>query len=64
MARVSGVLVRFVDHFQALRRESIGQLSCDDILGSHGGLHRVAGGRTQNQHGVLTPPRQGTKVSI
>jgi hypothetical protein len=29
------VLVRFVDHFQALRRESFGQLLYDQIGGSH-----------------------------
>jgi hypothetical protein len=29
------MLVRFVQHLEALRRESLGQLLCDDI----GGLH-------------------------
>ena len=29
------MLVRFINHFQALRRESLGQLFCDEI----GGLH-------------------------
>jgi hypothetical protein len=29
------VLVRFVKHFQALRRESLGQLFCDEIGGPH-----------------------------
>ena len=35
---VSGVafmLVRFVNYFEALRRESLGQLFCDEIGGSH-----------------------------
>lgn len=29
------VLVRFINHFEALRRESLGQLFCDEIGGSH-----------------------------
>jgi len=29
------VLVGFVHHLEALRRESLGQLSCDEIGGSH-----------------------------
>ena len=29
------VLVRFVKHLQALRRESLGQLLCDEIGGPH-----------------------------
>ena len=29
------VLVRFINHFEALRRESLGQLLCDEIGGSH-----------------------------
>jgi hypothetical protein len=29
------VLVGFVHHFEALRRESLGQLLCDQIGGSH-----------------------------
>ena len=29
------VLVRFINHFEALRPESLGQLLCDDIGGSH-----------------------------
>jgi len=29
------VLVRFINHFEALRPESLGQLSCDEIGGSH-----------------------------
>ncbi len=29
------MLVRFINHFEALRRESLGQLFCDEI----GGLH-------------------------
>jgi len=29
------MLVRFIEYFQALRRESLGQLLCDDIGGPH-----------------------------
>jgi hypothetical protein len=29
------MLVRFINHFEALRRESLGQLFCDEIGGSH-----------------------------
>jgi hypothetical protein len=29
------VLVRFINHFEALRHESLGQLLCDEIGGSH-----------------------------
>jgi hypothetical protein len=29
------MLVRFVHHLEALRRESLGQLLCDEIGGSH-----------------------------
>jgi hypothetical protein len=29
------VLVRFINHFEALGRESLGQLFCDEIGGSH-----------------------------
>ena len=29
------MLVRFIDYFEALRRESLGQLFCDEIGGSH-----------------------------
>ena len=29
------MLVRFINHFEALRRESLGQLFCDQIGGSH-----------------------------
>jgi len=32
------VLVRFVHHLEALRRESLGQLLCDEIGGSHAAL--------------------------
>jgi hypothetical protein len=32
--------VRFIDHKQAFRQESRGQLLCDNILHSHG--HRLA----------------------
>ena len=29
------MLVQFINHFEALRRESLGQLFCDEIGGSH-----------------------------
>jgi len=29
------MLVRFINHFEVLRRESLGQLFCDEIGGSH-----------------------------
>ena len=29
------VLVRFINHFEALRHESLGQLLCDELGGSH-----------------------------
>ncbi len=48
MSGMARVLVRLVEHFQALRRESIGQLSCDDIFGSHGCFNTAAGVRMQN----------------
>jgi hypothetical protein len=31
------MLMRFIKHLEALRRESIGQLLCDHIDGSHAG---------------------------
>lgn len=37
------VLMGFINHAQALRRECLGQLSCDKVFGSHGlGLARAA----------------------
>jgi len=35
------MLVRFVHHFEALRRESLGQLLCDDIGGPHAAELRI-----------------------
>jgi hypothetical protein len=37
-AGMAFVLVRFVHHLEALRRESLGQLLCDEIGGSHAAL--------------------------
>jgi hypothetical protein len=39
------MLVRFVQNLEALRRESLGQLLCDQIGGSHAGPHRVRAAR-------------------
>jgi hypothetical protein len=36
VAGMAFVLVGFIDHAQACRRESSGQLLCDDVSGSHG----------------------------
>jgi hypothetical protein len=36
------MLVRFINHFEALRRESLGQLFCDEIGGSHAARSRRA----------------------
>lgn len=36
MAGVADVLVGFVNHFETLRRESLGQLVRDEIAGRHG----------------------------
>jgi hypothetical protein len=46
MARVALVPVRLIDHPQALRPESFGQLPCDEVVGSHRpGLATAAGRR-------------------
>ena len=37
MPGMAFMLVRFIKHIEALRRESIGQLLCDHIDGSHAG---------------------------
>jgi len=39
------MLVRFVQNLEALRRESLGQLLCDQIGGSHAGPLRVRAAR-------------------
>ena len=36
VSSVAFVVVRFVQHLEALRRESLGQLLCDEIGGPHG----------------------------
>ena len=36
MPGMAFVLMRFIQHFQALRGESLGQLLCDQIGGPHG----------------------------
>ena len=36
MPGMAFVLVQFIQHFEALRRESLGQLLCDQIGGPHG----------------------------
>ena len=35
MAGMPGVQMGFIEHFQARRLESLGQLSCDDIADAH-----------------------------
>ena len=47
MPGMAFMLVRFVDHREALRGESLGQLFCDAIGGSHGNGLMDAGGDGQ-----------------
>jgi hypothetical protein len=42
------MLVRFIQNLKALRRESLGQLLCDQIGGSHAGPLRVRAARRSN----------------
>jgi hypothetical protein len=57
VARMALVLVGFVDHPDAFRGESFGQLSCDEVGEPHGlGL----GGQIQPVNGPV-PPSPGAK---
>src|SRR5437764_14590351 len=57
MSGMPGVLVGFVDHLQARRGESLGQLLGDDIASCHG--LGIAGAGTVGQSGENRSPRSG-----
>ena len=47
MARMAFMPMRFVDDAQALRRESLRQLLCDEVGGAHAGPLKARAGRRQ-----------------
>jgi hypothetical protein len=57
MSGMPGVLVGFVDHLQARRGESLGQLLGDDIASCHG--LGIAGAGPVGQSGENRSPRSG-----
>ena len=57
MAGMARVLVGFVDHLEALRGESLGQLFRDEIMGFHGRPHN-------GSHGARSMPRSAGKCPI
>src|ERR1051326_1110413 len=65
MARVALVPVRLIDHPQALRPESFGQLPCDEVVGSHRPAlatpvrRRQRGGTSKNRLSSLRPAPSG-----
>ena len=62
MSGMALVLVGFVQHLDALRRESLGQLPCDEIGGSH--VARLGEGRVHvNGWGCSACHHQALKAS-
>jgi hypothetical protein len=53
MSGMALMMMRFINDFEALRRESLGQLLCDEIGGSHIARLRERGLRVNGHKQVL-----------